>query len=109
VVSALGDFQKVFVGLRKNPWVVNDKLYIDPVMEEFLDLCKVLHDNRWEGRVGQWSEGWFAGMRGELKDEAGKPVEVFSVFLPTWGLHYVLKTNAPDTAGDWAMIPGPAS
>ncbi|MEJ5189467.1 MAG: extracellular solute-binding protein, partial [Breznakiellaceae bacterium] len=27
----------------------------------------------------------------------------------TWGLHYVLKTNAPDTKGDWAMIQGPAS
>ena len=109
VISALGDIMKVFVGLRKSPWVVNDKLVIDPVMDQFLDLCKILYDNRWEGRVGQWSEGWFAGMRGELKDEAGRPVEVFSYFLPTWGLHYVLKTNAPDTSGDWAMIPGPAS
>jgi ABC-type glycerol-3-phosphate transport system substrate-binding protein len=109
VVSALGDIMKVFLGLRKQPWVVNNKLYIDPIMEEFLDLFKVLHDNRWEGRVGQWSEGWFAGMQGNLKDERGQPVEVFSYFLPTWGLHYVLKTNAPDTSGDWAMIPGPAS
>jgi ABC-type glycerol-3-phosphate transport system substrate-binding protein len=67
----------------------------------------VLHDKREEGRVGQWSEGWFAGMQGTLRDETGKPVEVFSFFLPTWGLHYVLKTNAPDTSGDWAMIPGP--
>ena len=47
-------------------------------------------------------------MKGELKDEAGKLVEVFSYFLPTWGLHYTLKPNAGDTAGDWAMIPGPA-
>jgi len=28
--------------------------------------------------------------------------------MPNWGLHYVLKTNDPSTAGDWAMIPGPA-
>jgi ABC-type glycerol-3-phosphate transport system substrate-binding protein len=48
-------------------------------------------------------------MRGELKDEAGKDVEVFSYFLPTWGLHYVLKTNAPGTSGDWAMVQGPSS
>ena len=109
VVSSLGDIMKVFLGLRKQPWVVNNKLVIDPVMEQFLDLCKILHDNRWEGRVGQWSEGWFAGMQGNLKDERGQAVEVFSYFLPTWGLHYVLKTNAPDTSGDWAMIPGPAS
>jgi ABC-type glycerol-3-phosphate transport system substrate-binding protein len=87
VVSALGDIIKVFVGLRKSPWVVNDKLVIDPIMDQFLDLCKVLHDNRWEGRVGPWSEGWFAGMGGELKDEAGRPGEVFAYFLPTGGLH----------------------
>ena len=109
VVSALGDIMKLFLGLRKQPWTVNDKLVIDPVMEEFLDIAYELHDKRLEGRVGQWSEGWFAGMRGELKDETGKPVEVFSYFLPTWGLHYVLKPNAPDTSGDWAMISGPAS
>jgi len=109
VVSSLGDLVKVFYGLRKQPWVVNGKINIDPVLGNYLDLAKTLHDNRWEGRVGQWSEGWFAGMNGTLRDEAGNPIEVFSYFLPTWGLHYVLKTNAPDTSGDWAMIPGPAS
>jgi multiple sugar transport system substrate-binding protein len=108
VVSALGDLFNSFMSARKDPWIVNGKLVIDPAMEQYLDICKTLHDNRWEGRVGQWSEGWFAGMKGELKDEAGKPVEVFSYFLPTWGLHYVLKTNAPDTSGDWAMIQGPS-
>jgi hypothetical protein len=108
VVSSLGDLQFPFLGLRKDPWVVNGKLVIDPVMDQYLELCKTLHDNRYEGRVGQWSEGWFAGMKGDLKDETGKAVEVFSYFLPTWGLHYVLKSNAGNTAGDWAMIPGPA-
>jgi len=46
-------------------------------------------------------------MKGDLKDESGAALEVFSYFLPTWGLHYVLKPNTPDTSGDWAMIPGP--
>ncbi|MDR2729997.1 MAG: ABC transporter substrate-binding protein [Treponema sp.] len=109
VVSALGDLNNSFLSARTQSWIVNGKLVIDPAMEQYLDICKVLHDNRWEGRVGQWSEGWFAGMRGELKDESGKAVEVFSYFLPTWGLHYVLKTNAPGTSGDWAMIQGPSS
>jgi len=108
VVSALGDLNNPFFSARQNPWLVDGKIVVDPVMEQFLDICKTLKDNKWEGRVGQWSEGWFAGMRGELKDEAGKPVEVFAYFLPTWGLHYVLKTNAPGTSGDWAMVQGPA-
>jgi len=107
VVSSLGDLQFPFYSARKDPWVVNNRLVIDPVLDQYLEIAKTLHDNRWEGRVGQWSEGWFAGMNGALRDESGKPVEVFGYFLPTWGLHYVLKTNAPDTSGDWAMAPGP--
>lgn len=109
VVSALGDLNNSFLSARTQSWIVNNKLVIDPAMEQYLDICKILHDNRYEGRVGQWSEGWFAGMRSELKDENGRDVEVFSYFLPTWGLHYVLKTNAPNTSGDWAMCQGPSS
>jgi multiple sugar transport system substrate-binding protein len=109
VVSSLGDLRNSFLSARKESWIVNNKLVIDPAMEQYMDICRTLHDNRWEGRVGQWSEGWFAGMKDELKDENGKPVEVFAYFLPTWGLHYVLKTNAPGTSGDWAMCQGPSS
>ena len=109
IVSSTGDMFMPYKGARKSPWVVNDKLVIDPAMEKYMDMCKILHDNNWEGRVAQWSEGWFAGMKGSLKDEKGNPIEVFSYLLPTWGLHYVLKQNAPDTTGDWAMCAGPAN
>jgi ABC-type glycerol-3-phosphate transport system substrate-binding protein len=109
VVSSLGDLRNSFLSARQESWLVNGKLVVDPAMEQYMEISKTLHDNRWEGRVGQWSEGWTAGMRGELKDDNGKAVEVFSYFLPTWGLHYVLKTNAPGTSGDWAMIQGPSS
>jgi len=109
VVSSLGDLRNSFLSARKDSWVVKGNVVVDPAMEQYMDICKTLHDNKWEGRVGQWSEGWFAGMKGELKNEAGKAVEVFSYFLPTWGLHYVLKTNAPGTSGDWAMVQGPSA
>jgi len=107
VVSSLGDLQFPFYSARQNPWVVRNRLVIDPVLNQYFTISKTLHDERLEGRVDQWSEGWFLGMKGELKDENGENIEVFSYFLPTWGLHYVLKPNTPDTAGDWAMIPGP--
>jgi multiple sugar transport system substrate-binding protein len=106
VVSSLGDLWNSFLSARKDPWIVNNKLVIDPAMEQYMDICKTLRDNRLEGRVGQWSEGWFEGMRGRLRDEFGKPLEVFSYFLPTWGLQYVLKPMAQETSGDWAMIQG---
>jgi len=108
IVSSTGDLNNVFLGARKQPWVVDGKLNLDPAMVEYMKMSKLLKDKGYEGRVGQWSEGWFAGMKGELKDEAGNAIEAFSYMLPTWGLHYVLKTNAPDTSGDWAMCPGPA-
>ena len=107
VVSSTGDMFKPYSAGRASPWVVDDKLVIDQKMYDYMDMCKTLHDKGYEGRVNQWSEGWFAGMKGTFKDEAGKNKEVFSYFLPTWGLHYVLKTNAPESAGDWAMCAGP--
>ncbi len=107
VVSSTGDMFKPYSAGRASPWVVDDKLVIDQKMYDYMDMCKTLHDKGYEGRVNQWSEGWFAGMKGTFKDEAGKNKEIFSYFLPTWGLHYVLKTNAPESSGDWAMCAGP--
>jgi hypothetical protein len=106
-VASSGDLFIPFLNGRKSPWIVNGKLVIDPALDQFMEISKLMYKDRYEGRVGQWSEGWFAGMKGDLRDDSGKRLEVFSYFLPTWGLHYVLKTNAPDTSGDWAMIPGP--
>jgi len=108
ILSSTGDLNEPFKGGRKTPWVVDGKLNIDPAMLKYMEVAKTLKDKGFEGRQGQWSEGWFAGMKGALKDEKGADVEVFSYLLPTWGLHYVLKPNAPDTAGDWAMCAGPA-
>jgi len=108
-VSSRSDLYNVFLGARRNPWVVNGRLEIDPVMDRYMEMSKIIHDNRYDARIGQWSAGWFEGMRDELVDSNRRRYEVFSYFLPTWGLHYVLKTNAPNTSGDWAMIPGPAS
>jgi ABC-type glycerol-3-phosphate transport system substrate-binding protein len=116
LISSTGDLFQVFKSGRKSPWVVNNTLVVDPVMESLLDVAKTFHDKGYEGRQAQWSEGWFAGMKGALADEKGNPVEVFGYLLPTWGLHYVLKPNATSksadgkettTAGDWAMVQGP--
>ena len=109
VVSSLGDLYQPFYSARSQPWVVNGRLVIDPAVEQLMDIAKTLYDNQLEGRVGQWSEGWFAGMNNNLRDSNGRQLEVFAYFLPTWGLHYVLKPNAFETAGDWAMIQGPVA
>ena len=107
LVASRGDLFLPFLNGRSSPWIVNGRLEIDPVMEKYMDVCKTLYDKRMDGRVGQWSQGWFEGMSDELREWNGKKQEVFSYFMPSWGLQYVLKTNADSTSGDWAMMPGP--
>lgn len=113
IIAAIGDLFQVFKSGRKSPWVKGNVFTFDPVMDKLMDIAKLFHDKGYEGKQGQWSEGWFAGMKGALANAKGEPVEVLGYFLPTWGLHYVLKPNAKsadgkmDTTGDWGVVQGP--
>ena len=104
-LSSLGDLVQVFYAARENGWVVDNKFVVDPKIEELLDMGRKLESEGLTNQAEQWTEQWFASMSGN---------DVFGYFLPTWGLHYVLKANAENaetgqsTAGDWAMIQGPA-
>jgi hypothetical protein len=112
-VGTAGEMQNPFLTNRAQPWVVDGKLVIDPKVLDYVHFAKMMRDNGYESGANQWSEGWFAGFNDSLKDANGKPKKVFSYFLPTWGLTYVLAPNAKakdgssDTTGDWAMINGP--
>ena len=108
LVPSSEDLFLVFKGARKKPWVVNDTLVIDEAMISYMEMAKTFFEKNLEAKVTQWSEAWFNGMKGTLHDNNWNSKEVFSYFFPSWGLDYVLKTNAPETSGDWAMIPGPA-
>jgi len=108
LVASTYDLFLPYKASRKNPWVVNGKLVIDPAMEDYMETCKTMHDRGYDGGVGQWSEGWFAGMKDSLRNERGNNIKVFCYFFPQWGLQYVLKTNTWETSGDWAMCQGPA-
>jgi ABC-type glycerol-3-phosphate transport system substrate-binding protein len=109
VLSSYSELDNPFKSLRKQPWVVNDKLVIDNAMIQYMDLAKQIRDKGYDARVSTWAEGWYAGMKGILQDENNKHIDVFGYFLPTWGLHYVIKANAEETSGDWAVVKGPLS
>lgn len=102
-----------FLANREQPWIVDETLVIDPNVVEFVKFAKLMRDSGYESQASQWTEGWFAGMNDTLVDANGTPKKVFSYFLPTWGLPYVLipnsKSDTTDTGGDWAMINGPLS
>lgn len=113
MVASSGDFQNPFFANREQPWVVDDTLVVDPMVNKYVETAKLFRDEGYEAQAQQWQEGWFAGMNDSLVDAAGNPKKVFSYFLPTWGLPYVLAPNATtadgssDTSGDWGVITGP--
>jgi len=113
MVASSGDYQQLFFTNRAQPWIVDDALVIDPMVTKYVETAKLFRDEGYEAQAQQWQEGWFAGMNDSLKDAKGEPKQVFTYFLPTWGLTYVLAKNAAsadgstNTAGDWAVIPGP--
>jgi len=99
LIPGIGDLSNMIMAQRDNPWVVNGKLVIDPQMIDFFDVAKQFKDEGLEGQIGQWSPAWFDAMKADTN--------VFCMLLPTWGLHYVMKPNAPDSSGDWAACKGP--
>jgi len=113
MVASNGDFMNLFYANREQPWVVDNTLTVDPMVNKMVETVKLFRDNGYEAKATQWQEGWFAGMNDTLTDAEGNPKQIFSYFLPTWGLPYVLAPNAKsadgthDTTGDWAVINGP--
>ena len=81
MVASNGDFQNLFFANREQPWVVDDKLTVDPMVEKMVETVKIFRDNGYEARATQWQEGWFAGMNDTLQDAEGNPKKVFSYFL----------------------------
>lgn len=112
-VGTSGELFNPFLANRSQPWIVDGELVIDPQVTEYVKFAKLMRDEGYESQATQWTEGWFAGMNDTLVGADGKGKKVFSYFLPTWGLPYVLipnsKTDNTDTGGDWAMINGPMS
>lgn len=113
MVASNGDFQNPYFANRAQPWIVDETLVVDPMVSEYIQIAKLFRDMGYEAQAAQWQEGWFAGMNDTLVDATGNPKQIFSYFLPTWGLPYVLAPNAvaadgsSDTSGDWGVIEGP--
>ncbi len=108
MVSSVQEFRNTYFSNRTDPWFVDDTLVIDPKIDELFDIAKTFKENGYEAGAGQWSEGWFNGMKDALSDAEGNAIKIFCYFLPTWGLPYVLAPNAGDaTKGDWGCVSGP--
>jgi ABC-type glycerol-3-phosphate transport system substrate-binding protein len=100
IIAGIDDYQEFAFGNKDKSFMdKNGKLVIDPKLLTYFDIAKTLRDEKLTADLNRWSAPWTENMK-----KAGK---VFGYVLPTWGLHYVLKTNAPDAAGDYGLTTGP--
>ncbi|MFI3214298.1 MAG: ABC transporter substrate-binding protein [Eubacteriales bacterium] len=106
IIAGPKEIGQIYFANQESPWIVGDDFVISENIYEYMDTAKILQDNGYTSEIEGWTEGWFTGINQD---------NIFGYVLPTWGLHYVLKTNAEDkeagttTAGDWAVIQGPGS
>lgn len=103
IVSGDGDVWHAVNNSSRTPWIVNDQLVIDPNREAFLDISYNLMANNWHNNTEDWTDPWFADMRGEGATPA------FGFFGPAWLINYVMADNTDETNtyGDWALARPP--
>ena len=107
IVSGDGDLWHAVENSSDKGWIVDGALYIDPKREAFLDLSKQLKDGELHNDTQDWTDAWFADMKGE------GPQGIFGFFGPAWLINYTLAPNCggeavgEGTYGDWAVCAPP--
>jgi multiple sugar transport system substrate-binding protein len=103
IVSGDGDIWHSVENSSPKGWIVDGKLFIDPLREQFLDLSKKLKDGGFYNDTVDWQDAWYADMK-----DAGKQ-KIFGFFGPAWLINYVMAPQSGGTKpgegtyGDWAV------
>ncbi len=107
IISGDGDLWHAVENSSEKGWVVDGKLYIDPLREAFLDQSKLLKESGYHNDTQDWQDAWFA----DMKD--ANPKKVLGFFGPAWLINYVMAGNSggekigEGTYGDWAVCEPP--
>ena len=107
IISGDGDLWHAVENSSDTGWIVDGTLNIDPKREEFLDLSKKLKDNGYHNDTQDWTDAWYADMKGEGAQG------IFGFFGPAWLINYTLAPNCGGAAvgegtyGDWAVCAPP--
>ena len=107
IISGDGDLWHLCEKSAESGWIVDGKLNIAPMRENFLDYSKKLKDNGWHNDTEDWKDAWFADMKGE------GDTPCLGFFGPAWLVNYSLKDNCGGTKegegtfGDWAVCESP--
>lgn len=100
MVSGRADLSHPYFMSRDQGWVEDDQLIIDDQIYELMETAKIMVDEGLMMDADPQGEEYFAAMNGD---------EVMGYSLPTWGMHFWLKPNGDETAGNWRMVTGPTA
>lgn len=107
IVSGDGDIWHSIENSAEKPWIVDGKLYIDPMREAFLDYAKELKDKGYSNNTIDWQDEWYADMKGTGEKQ------ILGYFGASWMINYVLDSinngtkPGEGTYGDWAVCEPP--
>jgi hypothetical protein len=110
MLSGFDDSFRVFSDNIKSPWVVGNKINVDPSIKHWVDQTKMYTDKGYNNKANLWSA--------ESGNGAKKNGKVFGYFGPGWFIDFCLAgwtKDDPDgpnavgngSYGDWAFCKGP--
>ncbi|MBR4373925.1 MAG: carbohydrate ABC transporter substrate-binding protein [Treponema sp.] len=112
MLSGYDDAFRVFSDNMKSPWVVGDKIMIDPQIEAWIAQTKEFTEKGYNNKAALWSAESTQGM--------GAKGKVFGYFGPAWFIDFIMAPGSLDdqkapaqvgngSYGDWAFCKGPQS
>jgi hypothetical protein len=110
MLSGFDDSFRVFSDNVKSPWVVGNKVNVDPSIKHWVDQTKLYSDKGYNNKANLWSA--------ESGNGAKKNGKVFGYFGPGWFIDFCIAgwtkddPDGPDAVGngsygDWAFCKGP--
>ena len=104
-ISSPSDIWSVCEKSADKNWIVEDRLYIDPKREIYLDLAKTIKENGYSNNTDSWRDAWYDDMRGNGERK------VFAYFGPSWFVNYAMEffcsPTRTKTYGQWRVCEAP--
>ncbi len=96
LVPGLDELTRVYMGGRTQPWIVDNKLVIDQVMLDYIDVAKQLRDLKQEGGLRAWKPAWASAVADNKH---------MCWAIPPWGIPWIIEVNDKDRKdkGEWAL------
>lgn len=102
ITAGLGDMYSCYSFNRTNGWVADGQVYVDPVMDGYFDLSRVLFEDELTWDYQMWTSDWMNCMENH---------NTLSYWGSLW-MGYILIGYSDDAItgrqpGDWGMVPSP--